>query len=72
MDRRIRLSEIVAAVTDAFGHELTAPEAARAMASRARAGWVSGYASWQELLELIGDERYPPPGLRHVIDDYDD
>jgi hypothetical protein len=70
MDRRIRLSEIVAAVTDAFGHGLTAPEAARAREAIARAGWVGGYTSWEELLELIGDEKYPAPGLRHVIDDY--
>ena len=57
MDRKIRLSEIVSAVTAAFGRELTAPEAARAREAIARAGWVGGDTSWEELLDQIGDER---------------
>ena len=74
MERRekVRLSEIVSAVTDAFGHPWVAPQAARARELVARAGWRWAFVSWEDLLERIGDDRYPEPGLSNVIDDYED
>jgi hypothetical protein len=72
VERKPRLSEIVAAVVDAIGHGREAPEAARARDLTARAGWRWQWVSWDDLLERIGDERYPEPGLRNVTDDYDE
>ena len=68
--RKVRLSEIVAAVVDAIGHEWDAPQAAGAREKTAQAGWRWSFTSWDDLLERIGNERYPEPGLRNVVDDY--
>jgi hypothetical protein len=68
--RKVRLSEIVAAVVDAIGLEWDAPQAAAAREKTAAAGWKWTFISWDDLLQRIGDERYPEPGLRNVVDDY--
>ena len=69
---KVRLSEIVGAVVDAIGHPFDAPEAARARDLTTRAGWRWQWVSWDDLLERIGDDRFPEPGLRDVVDDYQD
>jgi len=71
VEAKVRLSEIVAAVTDALGCDWDAPEAARARELLARAGWQWRPGSFEDLLERIGDGDYPPPGLKRVVDDYD-
>jgi hypothetical protein len=72
VEPKVRLSEIVAAVTDALGVALDAPEAAAARAILARAGWEYRTGAWDDLLDRIIEGRYPPPGLQRVIDDYHD
>lgn len=69
-EQKIRLSEIVAALVDALDHGRDAPEAARARELTSRAGWRWEWVSWEDLLERIGNEDYPDPGLRNVVDDY--
>ncbi len=72
MEQKVRLSEIVAAATDAIGRGYRDPEAARARELTARAGWRWAFTSWEDLIERIAEGRFPEPGLRDVMDDYGD
>ena len=68
---KVRLSEIIAAAADAIGRGYWDPGAARARELTSRAGWKWAFTSWEDLIERIAEEKFPEPGLRNVIDDYD-
>ena len=72
MEANVRLSEIVAAATDAIGSDFHDPGSSRARELTARAGWRWDWVSWEDLIERIAQNRFPEPGLRHVLDDYGD
>jgi len=69
---KVRLSEIVAAATDAIGSGYWDPGSARARELTLRAGWRWPFTTWEDLIERIAGGDLPEPGLRNVVDDYSD